>query len=160
MSQYPDSSDHNGSHPFDPIPDVTDVVMSRLGFERLSQKAARRQRRRVRNRRIVGGLGVLSLVMLAVAWNRAGQDVAPQPLLPTSVQHSQSMRAEALSGLFAPLQELERALEIDFGTSDGAQDPERASGVVVSPVTGVQGDVVPFSVPFDEEDAAAPFPQS
>jgi hypothetical protein len=137
-----------------PAPDVTEMVMSRLGFEQQERSTVRRERIGRHGAR-VGGFLLLVLVMLSgTLWDQAARDGGVTATLPASMNESKGMRAQALSGLLAPFERLEVALDstiYSWGTAERS-DVDRE---MVDPTLDV-----PAPAPLDEGNAVAPFPCS
>lgn len=134
-------------------PDVTGDVMERLGFERNSRAHVVRERITRGTFRAGGFLVLLVVVILGTSWDHAMQEsVAPMVVKRADAGEGAS-RAQALSGLLAPFERLEQAIESAAGLRDtGTPEDDRET---VQPVQDL-----PVPVPFRHEDASAPFPWS
>ena len=92
-------------------PDVTDVVMERLGFVRVTAGRARRDRRRRLIRRCLGCAGVLLVILLGSLDQRDARQRSE--VLASSDRFDRVMDSQAtlLNGLAAPFKRLEQLVE-------------------------------------------------
>lgn len=136
-------------------PDVTDAVMRRLGYERVTKKEGRKRRLRRRVVR-VSGLGLLlSVMVLGGLSERASRAENTVESLPAAFERSVETRAQLFHGLRAPLERLEQVLDRAISSGDmaglGASELEVGSEIDVEETP---------SSSFLEESAAAPFSTS
>ena len=161
MKRFSGNSEFDAGGQMPTSPDCTDAVMSRLGFKRMDDSSLRRERLRSRSMRVGSFVFLLAVVLFGVVWDRAGQEIGATPTLPAAVNESQAVRAQALAGLAAPFQQLERALDsaIDsWGAAPETLGIER-SEEAVKPVDVPENNST-SPAPLDVEKAIAPFSQS